>query len=215
MPPSTGCCSRVELFDVDGHGTLLSKGPELALPEGEFGEVRLSAYSGGFAWAGALGGGAAPGMHVRFRRGDATVAHTVALDAMADTPDIAAWPFDAAAALSFPRNQGMRLAVVRESGELLVDETVAAPVGAHIQRAPLGTSAHGLVMAFAQCPADFSTNAGGLLVQLRRPGVGVIETVVGVVCHAYAQSLAVTGDVIFVVFFSEEELWGVALVIEE
>ena len=209
LPPS-GCCSRVELFDVDGHGTLLSKGPDLALPEGELGDVRLSVYPGGFAWAG-LVGGAPPAMHVRFRGSGGTMPHSLAVEAPADTPDIAGWPFDAAAALSFPRGTGMRLVVVHESGQILADDAIVAAGGNHIQRAPLGTSPHGLVMAYTECAKDFTAKPGTLAVELHRPSVVPLRALVTITCPAYAPSLAIVGNVVFVVFWSGDEVRGVVL----
>ena len=209
LPPN-GCCSRAELFDVDGQGALLSKGPDLALPEGEFGDDRLCAYSGGFAWAG-LVGGASPAMHVRFRGSGGTMPYALAVDAPADTPDIAGWPFDAAAALSFPRGTGVRLLVVREAGQILADDTITAAAGNHIQRAPLATSPHGLVMAYAECASDFTTKPGTLVTELRRPDVPPLRASVPITCPALVPSLAVTGNVVFVAFFSGAEGQGVVL----
>lgn len=210
LPPS-GCCSRPEVFDIDGDGVLLSQGPELALPDGEFGDIRVTPYASGFAWAGPIGGAMSPGMHVRFRRPTGTLSHTVALDAQGQRPDIAAWPFEPAAAVSFPHGAGVRLVVVHESGDVLVDEAILGSPGHHVQRAPLGTSRHGLVTAYAHCTDDFATGPGELRLELRRDGLPTLETSIPVVCHAFVSTLAVVGDAVVVVFSSEDGLQGVVV----
>jgi hypothetical protein len=85
------------------------------------------------------------------------------------------------------------------------------PPGDHVQRAPLGTSAHGVVSAYARCAEDFSPTPGELRVELRRPGMPMLETSLPVTCHAFVSTLAIVGDAVVVVFSSEDGLRGVVV----
>jgi hypothetical protein len=210
--PDGHCCSRPVLFDLDHQGGVVSRQETLALPDGEFGDIRMSTYAGGFAWAGFLTRNQ-PAMHVRFRSDTGTVGHDLPaeLTPTSDRPDIAGWPFDRAAALTWPAGNGMKLVVVRDSGELLLEDEIAAAPGEHVQRAPVETSPHGLVVTYARCPADFSTADGQLVTELRRPAEAIQSVSVPVRCHAAAQSLAVVGDIILVLFWTGEDIQGVVL----
>jgi hypothetical protein len=214
-PPDGHCCSRPVVFDLDHQGSLVSRQETLALPDGEFGDIRMSTYSGGYAWAGMLTR-QKPAMHVRFRSDAETVGHELPaeLSPTGDRPDIAGWPFDRAVAVSWPKGSGVRLVVMRDSGELLADDDIAAAPGEHVQRATMETSVHGLVVSYARCPADFSTADGKLVTELRRPGEPIQTVSVPVRCHAAAQSLALVGDVVLILFWTGEDIQGVVLRIE-
>jgi hypothetical protein len=204
------CCSRPVVFELN-HDSLVSRQEELALPEGQFGDIRMSAYAGGFAWAGFIDDNGSRALHVRFRTDAGTVAHNLPAPGAGERPDVASWPFDDAVAVTWSVGDGMKLAVVDSAGTLLVDEDISPAPGEHIQRAPVDTSAHGLVAAYARCAADFSDSAGQLIAELRRAGEPTQRVAVPVKCHAFVQSIAVVGDVIFVLFARDDDIEGVIL----
>lgn len=206
--PST-CCSRPLVVHVDSAGKPQDE-PSLALPEGQFGNVRLSDYRSGFAWAGFVSkDDGSKQMMVRFLRDGALSTHT--FDATSPdviAPQLASWPFGDAVALTYQRDEtSVRLVIIDEQGKLLRDEALAPPVGGKIYRAPLAASPRGLVRANTRCASDFSPTEGALEIALlgATPEQSASLTV-PIACQAGAFSVAVVNDVIVALLATQQGL---------
>lgn len=213
LPPGGNCCSRAVVFDINGAGAALSE-PELALEEGELGDVRLTAYAGGFAWAGLLNG-TEPGLRVVFRKGTQRLTHVLPLTDHSDVaPQIAPWPSGDGVALTVPRDEtSQRLLIIEETGAVRLDTALVPPAGERIFRAPVASSPRGLLTAYARCPVDFAKKSGSLVIELRGPPSDPSFTAPHTVtfpitCGAGVTSLAVVGNVVFVLLSTEEGLQG-------
>ena len=145
------CCSRAELFDLDGDD-VITPGRE-ALPAGEYGDVSLSAYPNGFVWAGYLD--SARAVHVAFARADGTEA--VALiqgESSGGRPAIEPWPHRAdAVAVSWQEtDQRVRLVAVTEEGDVVFDHVIERPDARWLSRPAMAGTAGAFVVATGVCP---------------------------------------------------------------
>jgi hypothetical protein len=214
------CCSRAMLVEVDDHGKQLTK-PEPALGPSEFENVRVTDYANGFAWASILNN-TPPTVRIGFRKGSVTTTQEVeVLEYDGIAPQITSWPFGKGVALTFGQeNRWVRMLIVEESGNTVLDTKIVPEEGERIFRAPVASSPRGVFTSYLKCPADFSKKNGMLVVELRQdpshptftqPNAIEIPTM----CPGSVTSMVVLRDLVFVITGSEDGVMGTVFKILE
>ncbi len=150
--PDGRCCSSAWVVDVAPSGTPTSE-ERLALPEGNFDDVSLTAYPRGFAWAGYADSTGT--VNVTFApEGEHETTVEIPDENAGTRPKISPWPFgDDAIAVSWQATDTRsRVVVVNPSGTVLVDHLIDRPEERWVSRPEITSFAGGLVVAWGECP---------------------------------------------------------------